>query len=177
MFWSFSNQRLKAVVCVLLFALSVPACGRREPAQQRVAKTVRDWFAIKVGDQTVQMQLAVFPDEMEHGLMGRRDLASNQGMLFLYREPTQMSFWMRNTPLPLDIGFFSAGGELKEIYTMLPYDENPTRSRSNALEFALEMNRGWFNEHGVKPGAVLDLTALREGLKARDLAPEDFGLR
>jgi uncharacterized membrane protein (UPF0127 family) len=84
---------------------------------------------------------------------------------------------MRNTPLPLDIGFFSRGGELKEIYTLLPFDENPIRSRSDALEFALEMNQGWFHDHGIKPGAALDLAALREALKARGLTPEDFGLR
>lgn len=163
--------------CALLLALVVPGCGRHLAEASRAAKTVSDWFAIKIGARTVQMQLAVFPPEMEHGLMGRRDLGSDQGMLFVYREPTPMSFWMRNTPLPLDIGFFSRGGELKEIYTLLPFDENPIRSRSDALEFALEMNQGWFHDHGIKPGAALDLAALREALKARGLAPEDFGLR
>jgi hypothetical protein len=88
-------------------------------------------------------------------------------MLFVYRAPTQMSFWMRNTPLPLDIGFFSPDGELKEIYNMHPYDETTVRSRSEALTFALEMNKGWFHEHGVKPGARLDLAGVREALKAR----------
>ncbi len=176
MFWAISSQRWKLFGCGLALALVLPGCGRTLPAAAPAAKTVGDWFAIKVGDQVVQMQLAIFPAEMEHGLMGRRDLAASQGMLFGYREPTPMSFWMRNTPLPLDIGFFSRDGELKEIYTMLPYDENPTRSRSNALEFALEMNQGWFHHHGVKPGAKLDLAALRQALKARDANPEEFGL-
>ena len=88
-----------------------------------------------------------------------------------------MSFWMRNTPLPLDIGFFSPDGELKEIYTMLPHDETPIRSRSEALTFALEMNLGWFNENGVKPGARLDLAAVREALKARGVELEAFAPR
>jgi hypothetical protein len=138
---------------------------------------VNDWFAIKVGEETVQMQLAVFPAEMERGLMQRRDLGRDQGMLFIYGTPTQMSFWMRNTPLPLDIGFFSPDGELKEIYTMLPHDETPIRSRSEALTFALEMNLGWFNENGVKPGARLDLAAVREALKARGVELEAFAPR
>jgi uncharacterized protein len=177
MFWALSNQRLKAVGSALALALLLAGCGRNVPTAAPPAKTVSDWFAIKVGDQTVQMQLAIFPVEMEHGLMGRRGLAVDQGMLFCYRQPTQMSFWMRDTPLPLDIGYFSRAGELKEIYTMLPYDENPIRSRSDALEFALEMNRGWFHDHGVKPGATLNLAALREALKVRGVAPEEFGLR
>ena len=161
----------------LLLALSVAGCGRDVPPPPAAAKTVGDWFAGKVGDQTVQMQLAVYPAEMEHGLMGRRNLGSDQGMLFVYRAPTRMSFWMRNTPLPLDIGFFNPEGELREIHTMLPYDEAPISSQSDALEFALEMNQGWFSEHGVKPGAKLDLAALRKALEARDVDPEDFGLR
>ena len=177
MFWLLFNQRLGTMGCVLLLALFVPGCGQNAPLPPPALKTVSDWFAIKVGDQTVQMQFAIFSAEMEHGLMERSDLGSDQGMLFVYRKPTPMSFWMRNTPLPLDIGFFSREGELKEIYTMLPFDEKATGSRSNALQFALEMNRGWFRAHGVKPGMKLDLAALREALKARGMAPEDFGLQ
>jgi hypothetical protein len=88
-----------------------------------------------------------------------------------------MSFWMHNTPLPLDIGFFSSEGELKEIYPMLPFDEATIRSRDERLQFALEMNQGWFHDNGVRPGARLDLAALREALKARGATPGDFGLR
>jgi hypothetical protein len=162
-----------------MFALAilVAGCGRTAPETPGRAKTVNDWFAVAVGGRTVQMQLAVFPAEMEHGLMERRELARDQGMLFVYDHPVPMSFWMRNTPLPLDIGFFSADGELKEIYAMLPYDETTIRSRSDALEFALEMNRGWFAENGVKPGARLDLAAVREALKARGVALESYGFR
>jgi hypothetical protein len=177
MFWALSNQRLKTIGCLLALGLFLPACRQNLPAAAPAAKTVGDWFAIKVGERTVQMQLAIFPVEMEHGLMGRSGLGSDQGMLFGYREPTQMSFWMRNTPLPLDIGFFSREGELKEIYTMLPYDEKTIRSRSEALEFALEVNQGWFRSRGIKPGAMLDLAALKDALKARSVAPEEFGLR
>jgi uncharacterized protein len=109
--------------------------------------------------------------------MERRSLGPDEGMLFVYAAPTQMNFWMRNTPLPLDIGFFSRSGELKEIYHMLPYDESGTRSRSDALQFALEMNQGWFRAGGVKPGDRLDLAALRKALSDRGVAPQEFGLR
>jgi hypothetical protein len=164
MFWSLFSQRLRTIVGVLLLALFWSGCRQNAPLPL-ASKTVSDSFAIKVGEQTVQMQLAIFSAEMEHGLMERSYLGSDQGMLFVYREPTQMSFWMRNTQLPL------------EIYTMLPYDEKTTGSRSNALQFALEMNQGWFRTHGLKPGMKLDLVALREALKARGVTPEDFGLR
>ena len=176
MFWPFSSRRLKAGWGTTAVALLVLGCVRRGAEIAPAPKTVDDWFAIAVGGRTVQMELAVFPSEMERGLMGRRDLAPDQGMVFVYTAPTQMSFWMRNTPLPLDIGFFSPEGELKEVYAMLPYDESPIRSRDTRLQFALEMNQSWFSRNGIRPGAKLDLAALRAAILARGAAPINFGL-
>lgn len=163
---------------VLGALLLVTGCGRSDVAQAPLAqKSVADFFTIAVGPKPVRMQLAVKPREMEHGLMGRTDLASDEGMLFLYERPQQMSFWMRATPTPLDIGFFAADGTLKEIYPMYPFDETPVRSRGEALQFALEMKQGWFEFNGVKPGSKLDLKALAEALKARGAEPAVYGLK
>ncbi len=151
-------------------------CGAKAPEPVAAVRTAADYFPIKVGDQTVRMQLAVLPQEMERGLMERRDLAPDQGMIFVYRSPQQMTFWMHNTPTPLDIGYFNAAGELVEIYPMLPYDEKTIASRSRDLKFALEMNLNWYREHGVKPGAKLDLKALAAAVKARDFVPRKLGL-
>ena len=150
-------------------------CGRGDaPGAQAGSKTTADFFAIKVGNQSVQMQLAVRMDEMQHGLMERRDLQPAQGMLFIYEKPQQQSFWMRNTPTPLDVGFFDPTGELQEVYPLYPFDETPVRSRSKGLKFALEMNQGWFAAHGVKPGAKLDLKALAVALKERGFDPAAY---
>jgi len=97
-------------------------------------------------------------------------------MLFVYPEPLQMSFWMRDTPLPLDIGFFDRWGVLREVYAMQPFDESAIRSRSTRLQFALEMNQGWFGGNGVRPGAQLDRAALAAALKARGFDPAAYGL-
>lgn len=160
-----------------LALLLLAGCGRSEPAAPPAPKTARDWFAIKIGDRTVRVQLAVREVEMKRGLMGRRDLEQDQGMLFVYSRPQPMSFWMRNTPRPLDIGFFDAEGELKEIYAMQPYDENAVQSRGANLQFALETNQGWFGDNDITTGAKLDLAAVRRALEARGLKPEPFGLR
>jgi len=87
-----------------------------------------------------------------------------------------MSFWMRNTDLPLDIGFFDAAGELKEVYPLHPHDERPVQSLG-PRQFALEMNQGWFGRAGVKSGATLDRVALAGAIRARGLKPSAFGLR
>ncbi len=137
---------------------------------------VNAFFPIKVGDAVVRMQVAVSQTEQQRGLMQRRDLGADDGMLFPYRKPQAMSFWMHNTPTPLDIGFFDAEGVLVEIYPLQPFDETSVKSRSKQLKFALEMNQGWFAAHGVRPGAKLDLTAVAEALKARGAEARDYGL-
>lgn len=172
---------LRLWISLLGAALLLAACDgtkHAEPAATAPAavKTVEDHFPITFGGQTVRMQLAVTPSEMEHGLMGRPKLADDEGMLFVYRRPQPVSFWMRNTPNPLDIGYINPEGVLEEIYPMFPFDETPIRSASQRLQFTLETNQDWYSNHGIRPGAQLDLKALAEALKARGFEPKDFGL-
>jgi hypothetical protein len=156
-------------LCISL-VLGLTGCSQGEPAKAAAPKTVADHFTIHVGDRAVRLQLAVLMPEMQRGLMGRRELGRDEGMLFVYAKPDQLSFWMRNTPLPLDIGFFNPEGELVEIYPLHPFDETPVASRSRRLQFALEMNQGWFKASDVKPGARA------AALKARGFDPRRFGL-
>lgn len=166
-------QRLIVVLLVALFA----GCGQSEPAKPVELKTVNDFFPIKLGDRTVRLQFAVHMSEMEHGLMDRRDLGRDDGMIFVYAKPQGMSFWMHNTPTALDIGFCDSEGVLREIYQMMPFDETTVKARSDQLQFAIEMNQNWYHDNGVKPGAKLDLTAVVAALKARGFEPRKFGLK
>ena len=160
------------------FALALlTACGGSDTAKNAAPKTVEDRFPIKVGERTVQMQVAALPPELQKGLMFRKTMGENEGMLFVFTAPQSMGFYMRNTTLPLDIGYFDASGELKEIYPMYPLDERTVASRSRSIQFCLEMNQGWYGRSGVKPGAKLDLKAVAEALRARELKPEAAGLR
>ncbi|MFA6959768.1 MAG: DUF192 domain-containing protein [Opitutaceae bacterium] len=166
------------VLVLMCAVLMTTGCGRSDsPTDIVEPKTVADFFVVTVGDKPVKMQLAVKQREMERGLMDRRDLKSDEGMLFVYDEGRPQSFWMRNTPTALDIGFFTSDGVLREVYQMYPFDETPVKSRSNALQFALEMNQGWFEFYGVRPGAKLDLKALAAALKARGFDSAVFGLK
>jgi uncharacterized membrane protein (UPF0127 family) len=101
-------------------------------------------------------------------------MASEEGMLFVWAKPQPMSFYMRNTKLPLTIGFFDAGGVLRETYPMYPGVEDAVRSRSAELQLALEMNLGWFAQQQVLPGATIDLAAVGEALKQRGYDPGKF---
>lgn len=166
-----------------MLAAGLAACGREQPRSGAGAapatatpKSVAEFFPIRVGDRTVRMQLAIHPSEMQRGLMERRDLGRDDGMIFLYDRPQRMSFWMRNTPTPLDIGFFRSDGTLAEIYALHPFDENTVGSHGDDLRFALEVNQGWYRANGVKPGARLDLKALAEAVRARGFDSARFGL-
>ncbi len=158
----------------LLVLAVLTGCGRAQPPVPEL-KTVEDRFPIKVGGQVVQMQIAILPAESQRGLMFRKTMGTEEGMIFLYERPQQMSFWMRNTELPLDMGFFDADGKLKEVYPMYPHDERPVESLG-IRRFALEMNQGWYRKNGLKPGDALDLAALAEAVRARGFKPERFGI-
>ncbi len=158
------------------FALAT-GCGQQAGDDtSKAVKSVNDYFPLKVGGLSIQVQYAVHMTEMSQGLMHRRDLGPSQGMIFVYMRPGPMSFYMKNTPTPLDIGFFTEDGVLREIYQVLPLDERSVQSVGKKMQFALEMNRGWFSENGVRPGAKLDLAGVEAALKARGFAPSEFGL-
>jgi len=75
-------------------------------------------------------------------------------MLFVFPGSHRLTFWMKNTPLDLDIGFFDAEGRLLEVRTMRAFDERTVASSTPAT-YALEMNAGWFAARGIAKGALL----------------------
>ncbi len=169
-------SRLRLLPVIALLGLLV-ACGGKEAAKDTATKTIEDYFPVKVGGRTVRMQIAAMAAEMQRGLMHRKSLGADDGMLFVFTQPQQLGFWMRNTTIPLDIGYFDSAGVLREIYPLHPLDERSVTSRARDLQFALEMNQGWFKSAGVKPGDRLDLKAVADALRARGLKPEAAGLR
>lgn len=168
------RRRFLSLISFAALAL-LSACGKVS-AEREVPKSVEDRFALKVGARTVQVQVAITPAESAQGLMFRREMGADEGMIFLANWPHRMSFWMRNTYLPLDIGYFDAEGVLREVYPMYPHDERRVVARGR-VQFALEMHQGWYSRAGVKIGDQLDLAALAAAVKARGFNPADFGLR
>lgn len=131
-------------------------------------------FTINVGDLPVDMRLAIRQHEQQRGLMHVKSMPENEGMLFLYEHGRQVSFWMRNTLIPLDIGYFDSEGTLLEVHPMYPHVEDPVLSFSGDIRYALEMNQGWFGKNNVKAGAKLDMNALAEAVAQRGFPPETY---
>ena len=83
--------------------------------------------------------------------MNRDSLPEDHGMLFVYPEEQILSFWMRNTRIPLDIAFIDRNGFILEIQQMQPHDDKSHASKQPAM-YALEVRLGWFEDHEVEPG-------------------------
>ncbi len=146
----------------LLSALLLCACTPEKSSFREVSADT--YFPISIGDANPELQLALTEMEQSWGLMHRDELAENHGMLFLFKQPGKRSFWMRNTPIPLDLAYFDTRGVLMEIHSLYPYDENSVYSYSGEVLIAVEMNRGWFSKNNIQPGAKLDLEALTEAV-------------
>ena len=109
--------------------------------------------------------------------MQRPDLGRDEGMIFVFPEPQRQNFWMRNTPEPLDIAYLGSDGTIAEIYHMLALDERGVASRSDRIQYVVEMPLGWYEANGVRPGARIDMKGVSEAVKARGFDPSKFGFR
>ena len=132
------------------------------------------WFPIKINEVDINVQLALSPPEQQRGLMYRDTLDPEGGMVFAYRAPQRMSFWMANTRIPLDIGFFDENGTLLEIHQLIPYDTKSVSSRTEVAMYAIETNRGWYASKGLYPGAKIDMLLLAKAFKERGMDPARY---
>jgi hypothetical protein len=169
-----STWRRTAAAALLVFGLA--GCGAGKPADQPL-KTVWDHFPIAVGGHAASLQVAILQAEQEHGLMQRPDLGRDEGMIFVFPAPQRQSFWMKNTPEALDIAYLDRDGVIMEVYPLLPFDERSVTSRSDRVQYVVEMPRGWFEANGVRPGARIDMAAASLAVKARGFDPSKFGFR
>jgi uncharacterized membrane protein (UPF0127 family) len=110
--------------------------------------------SIHVGNQRMTVEVAATPGSRGRGLMFRKELPEDRGMLFVFPEEKVLEFWMRNTDIPLSIAFADASGRIVRIADMEPHSEALVSSGAPA-RYALEVNRGWYAKHGVADGDAL----------------------
>jgi len=107
-------------------------------------------------DATVDVEVAERDEERSRGLMFRKKLSENEGMLFRFEHERELSFWMRNTCLPLDMLFIASDGTIVGIEENVPTLNDDTYGAGDcASRFVLEVNAGWARRHGVKAGQKL----------------------
>ncbi len=129
------------------------------------------WVSARLGEVQLRVMIARTDQEKRTGLMFRRTLAPDEGMLFVYDTPHQMTFWMKNTVLPLDLIFFGPDLAVTEsIEGMvpgigIPDEQLPRYTSTRPAQFALEMASGSVSRLGITPGLTLEipLTLLHTG--------------
>ena len=119
-------------------------------------------ITLHIGKLRIHAEVARTPQSRERGLMQRGQLCADCGMLFIFKKADRLRFWMKDTPLPLSIAFIAADGTILNIADMQPNTTDTHSALGDAL-YALEMNSGWFTQHGVQPGnKIRPLKRLRD---------------
>jgi uncharacterized protein len=106
---------------------------------------------LQAGMHLIRAQVAQSPEQRQVGLMFRREMPANEGMLFVFEAPSPQCFWMRNTLLPLSIAFLADDGTVVNVEEMQPQTDD-SHCSAKPVRYALEMNKGWFDRRGIKPG-------------------------
>jgi uncharacterized membrane protein (UPF0127 family) len=135
---------MRLLFCALLLATA----GAR--AQQPALPTVQ----LGAGMHLIRAEVADTDATRTLGLMHRASLAPNGGMLFVFDAPGAYCMWMKNTLIPLSVAFLDKSGTIINIADMQPHSEQ-THCAARPAIYALEMNRGWFAQRGIRAGAAL----------------------
>ena len=154
-----ATSSLRTLGILLLFAMS--ACQGQSGNQtqrdaQQVEQRKQGEVALTITTKSGQShdfiaELAVTPQEQEHGLMGQTSLTDDRGMLFPFAFPAMASFWMKDTPLPLDLLFIRPDGTIAAILPGTPNDLHPL-SAGEPVSAVLEIRQGRARALGISPG-------------------------
>lgn len=139
---------LAGVILLLLCQLPIHA----QSAPQPVLPTTE----LRLGAKKIIAEIADEEHERATGLMFRKSLASDSGMLFVMDRTGPVGFWMKNTEVPLTIAYIDPRGTILELHDLQPLDEKPVPSRFPNIAFALEMPQGWFSKNNIWPGERIE---------------------
>ena len=126
------------------FALFFPALTRAE------LPTVQ----LSTGMHLIRAEVADSTGTRMEGLMHRKSMPQGSGMVFVFEENAAHCMWMKNTLIPLSVAFIDEAGTIINIADMQPHSEQ-SHCATRPARYALEMNKGWFAQRGIKPGAKL----------------------
>jgi uncharacterized protein len=110
---------------------------------------------VTIAGHKATIEVASTDAQRSTGLMHRRMLPENRGMLFIFPDIAMHGMWMMNTYVPLSVAFLDREGRIINIEDMQPQTQN-THSAAKPAKYALEMNLGWFAKRNIKPGAKVE---------------------
>jgi uncharacterized protein len=144
-----SKKLLQSILCIVLLSCVNVLVFAQEGPQLNLQR-----IKISAGMHQIDTQLAIKPIERQIGLMNRPSMPINEGMLFVFEQPTRQCFWMKNTLLPLTAAFIADDGTIVNLEDMKPQVLDSHCSKKE-VRYVLEMNQGWFAKRGIKAGSKL----------------------
>ena len=144
-----------AVASSAACSAQTPTAAEIQAGAQAGLQRVRLTIHSATGDHRFTIEVAATPQQQETGMMFRRSVGANRGMIFPYNPPQSVAFWMRNTLIPLDLIFIRADGSIARIATAKPLDETLVPS-GEPIAAVLEIRSGRSAELGVREGDRVD---------------------
>ncbi|MBC7957151.1 MAG: DUF192 domain-containing protein [Cytophagales bacterium] len=142
-----NDMMKRAVLACMALTLGCTAFAQEGPQSLPM-------ITLSAGIHNIQAQLAQSPDQRSTGLMFRKSMPNNEGMLFVFEAPAKQCFWMKNTLLPLSTAFIADNGTVVNIEDMKP-ETLDSHCSQKPVRYVLEMNQGWFAKRGIKAGSKL----------------------
>lgn len=142
---------MKRIILISLFCFLLgTSCSTLHPRN----------VVLSINGRPLSVEIARTKSQRKKGLMFREELGWQEGMIFVFKKDQYLSFWMKNTKIPLSIAFLDKNGKVTDIYDMQPYSLSPIRS-TKKCRYALEVNRGYFFEAGLSVGDTIDISMVR----------------
>jgi uncharacterized protein len=108
-----------------------------------------------VGKEELSTELAMKPVEIYTGMMWRTNMPEGEAMLFVFSAAEPRAFYMRNTLVPLSLAYIDPEGVIQEIHDLQPREEKSVPSKSENIQFVLEVPQGWFKRHNIEAGTAV----------------------
>jgi uncharacterized protein len=138
-----------------LAAVVLAAASVAFPVAAQEPQTSLPRVKLSAGMHQIDAQVAQTPVQRMIGLMHRKEMPQHEGMLFAFEQPSQQCFWMKDTLLPLSAAFIADDGTVVNIADMKPQSLE-SHCSDKPVRYVLEMNQGWFQKKGIKPGTKLN---------------------
>jgi len=149
------------LAAIVLAGFLVSSCSAQAAGDQVINKPNPQLKTATLKSGSVQMivEVAKTEGERNRGLMFRKNLADGKGMLFVFETDQKVSFWMKNTSIPLSVAYMGSDGTILQIIDLVPFSLEP-RTSERSIRYALEAPKGWFDRAGLKVGDKCEIPLL-----------------
>jgi uncharacterized protein len=157
-----------ATAAALIFSVLASSNVHADFAEPTHAMAKLPTLSLRINKASLVVELPRTDEEKMTGMMFRREIGKNEGMLFALRKPRQASFWMKNCYIPLTIAYLNSIGEILELHDLQPLNTDAVLSASSNIQFGLEMPRGWFRRNHI---GLHDIVTTSAGGSLSEFAP------